>query len=531
MKHVKIDKIAINKVKNNFLKNSKPLLILLFASYFIFLNFLIYLSVTIAVFAYNYNPSDNNIVQLNTILYTMCVFSPMIAVYVLFLVVSYLRKIKENVFLKNYDKITKLPNNEFFKQYSKELSDVYSSAHIATILVEISNSKTIVFKDEFEYANYNYLIGERIKKSSKLINMCAKINTDCFGIIYAPVYSTQMVEDEAEKLIDIFNESWEINDKKYLLNVSIGINYNPDSIDNNTDAYGKSYIALYFSRDIAKNSYSFYSPYMKNIFDHKNDSVPNLRMAIENREMMLYYQPKISCTTGEIIELEALLRWYHPQNGFISPSEFIPIAEEEGIILTLGEWIFKECNRQFISWRQKGLRPIKVTLNISDVQFNRPNFSKTLSKFLSQEGIDTHNMGIAINEMNFDKDFDEINQEILHLKKEGFEIELNNFGVAYGSINIISHLPLDYVKIDKSFVSGIGKEKFSENIIKLLVELCHSKSIKVIGSGIETPEQLHFLKSLNCDLLEGFLICKPLHAEDIESYLIQGKILDFTNDV
>jgi EAL domain-containing protein (putative c-di-GMP-specific phosphodiesterase class I) len=248
----------------------------------------------------------------------------------------------------------------------------------------------------------------------------------------------------------------------------------------------------------------------------RNCNFIGLYHAIKNNELLLHYQPKIDGKTGALIGLEALVRWQHPEKGLIYPSEFIPAAEESGIIKYLDEWVLKNACNQLKNWQKLGYTNLHLAVNLSAWQFNEKHLPEIIQNVLMETGLDPSYLELEITETAPVKNLDLTANILKALIKMGISISIDDFGIGYSSIYYLKHFPAKYLKIDYNFISDVLMDKNTLAIVKAVIEIAHALSLRVIAEGIETREQLELLQDLNCDELQGFYIGKPLPVEEAE---------------
>jgi len=287
----------------------------------------------------------------------------------------------------------------------------------------------------------------------------------------------------------------------------------PDELLKNAD------IAMYASKGIARNRYAFCSSEMKKDTYNSNILTNDLYLALERKELFLYYQPQIQTATEEIIGAEALLRWKHPHLGMIPPSVFIPLAEKSGLISIIGAWTIKQACFQNRRWQNAGLKPITMAVNMSLSQFMDSNFVEVVHNALESSGLSSEFLELEITESIAAHDSQNVFYKMDRLKALGVRISIDDFGSGYSSLDRLKDMPADKIKIDMRFVHGIGKCNKDEEVIKVILQLGRTFGIKVLAEGVEEEKQLLFLKKSSCDEIQGFYFYKPMDAISMEKVL------------
>jgi EAL domain-containing protein (putative c-di-GMP-specific phosphodiesterase class I) len=246
----------------------------------------------------------------------------------------------------------------------------------------------------------------------------------------------------------------------------------------------------------------------------------SIRHALDQGQFELHYQPKIEVDTGKIIGAEALIRWNHPERGIISPMEFIPLAEETGLILPIGEWVLQEAVAQGKAWQIAGLPPLYISVNVSARQFRQANFAGKVAQVLLDSGYDPHHLDLELTETTLMTHADENIATLNKLNAMGVRIAIDDFGTGYSSLSYLKRLPVDVVKIDKSFVSGVTDSRDDAAIVEAIIAMARSLRLTVVAEGVETIEQLKFLQMNDCDEIQGFYFSRPLPVEQFEKLLI-----------
>lgn len=380
----------------------------------------------------------------------------------------------------------------------KRINDTRGHSTGDIILKKVANTLSLSLKDE---------------------DFVARLGGDEFVIILENA-NLQEVKQKANSILEAFNQPLIIKTEEFFVTPSIGIsNYPADGKDQET-LIKNADAAMYLAKENGKNNYQFYSHALEESGARKMMLEMELRKAIKKQELSLYYQPQFNILTGEIFGVEALLRWNHPKFGFVSPAEFIPIAEETNLIVPIGDWVIKQAAKQMKAWNKQGIKDIKMSINISARQFHCSDFAEIIGEHVDKYGLNTKMIELEITESTLQNM--DLSLEILHkLKAYGFNISIDDFGKGYSSLSYLKHLPIDTIKIDKTFVDDITDPIHKGSLVKAIIDMGHNMNFSVIAEGIEQKEQLEFLKQNNCVLGQGFYYSKPLPKEDIEKMLLE----------
>jgi EAL domain-containing protein (putative c-di-GMP-specific phosphodiesterase class I) len=249
-----------------------------------------------------------------------------------------------------------------------------------------------------------------------------------------------------------------------------------------------------------------------------------LRKALERNELFLHYQPKIRSSTGEVIGLETLIRWRHPQLGTVPPGSFIPLAEETGLIVPIGEWVLREAARQNRMWQSEGLPPVHVSVNIASLHFRQGELTKSVATALQESGLDPAFLELEVTESMLMHSVEGTLKTLSTLKEMGVRVAIDDFGTGYSSLSYLKRFPLDTLKIDRSFIKDLPSDAEDAAISKAIIGMAHSLKLSVVAEGVETTEQLAFLQQHGCDLIQGFLFSRPVPAAEIPPLLTRGAL-------
>lgn len=419
----------------------------------------------------------------------------------------------------NYDTLTSLPNRKLF--YDK-LSNALEEA------IEKNNSMAVLFLDLDMFKNVNDSLGhnvgdkllqkaaDRLSKITSDTSFLARMGGDEFAVLLCDIEDIKDAADCAARILDSFTESFRIQGHEVFISPSIGISAYPEHGSETHVILRNAVSAMYNVKENGRNNYQVYSSDMNQNTIEKYNLLKDLRHAIDNDELVLHYQPKVDGRTGELAGMEALVRWQHPVRGLLYPSDFIPLAEETGIIKYLDEWVLDRACTQLKRWRELGFTDLRLAVNLSAWQFKEQHLPEIIKNVLSEKGLDSSCLELEITETAAMENLKFTMSTLSKLIGMGVNISIDDFGTGYSSLNYLKHFPINFLKIDQSFIADVLEDKNTFTIVKAIIDVAHTLNLKVIAEGIETREQLMLLQNLGCDELQGFYISKPLPVEEAE---------------
>ncbi|BCZ47563.1 diguanylate cyclase [Clostridium gelidum] len=417
-----------------------------------------------------------------------------------------------------YDSITQLPNRVSLYNTIGKLTE--SKKEFALFFLDLDNFKII--NDSFGHPvgdKLLILVAERINSMNKDEHTAFRLSGDEFIILYTGSKDKVVIENIASTILLKISESYDIDGSHFHISSSIGIALYPE---NGVDVYEllkNADTAMYNSKESGKNKYTFFNTVMGENTIRKINLHNNLHDAIENNEFILYYQPITDVISGQIVGMEALIRWISPTEGFIPPDKFIQAAEESGQIIEIGTWVIRSACNFANELLDLGHKNFYISINVSAVQLMQKNFKDILFNIINETGVPTECLLIEITESVFMESFDDMTILLSEIRKQGIRIALDDFGCGYSSLTYLKHLPMDVVKIDKSFIDDILGDNQKECVVGLIITLMKQLEFKVIAEGIETKEQLEYISKYNCDLFQGYLVSKPVPKEQIINLL------------
>jgi len=423
-----------------------------------------------------------------------------------------------------HDSVTDLPN----RLLMTDRLDVAihhaerSKKRVALLLVDIDRFKNV--NDVFGHTIGDHLlheVGQRLSHCIRAEDTVSRQSGDEFIIILPDLEEEQDAARIAEKLIRVLASPFTLDGQEIILGVSVGIACFPDNgldvetLTRNADA------AMHFSQGLGRNQYQFYSPDMNDRALELISLERDLQFAVEREELFLAYQPQICLKTGGIIGLEALVRWRHPSRGLISPAQFIPIAEESGLIIDIGTWVLKTACRQHALWVKHDLISGTIAVNVSAHQFRQPDFYNTVEETLAQSGLSPDYLELELTESVVMHGVDDVLRKLEELDQLGVKLAIDDFGTGYSSLSYLKQFPLFRLKIDQSFTRGLPDDKEGGAIAQAIIQMGHTLGLEVIAEGIETVEQEQYFRALSCDSGQGYLFAKPLEVGECSDFLKQ----------
>jgi diguanylate cyclase (GGDEF)-like protein/PAS domain S-box-containing protein len=443
--------------------------------------------------------------------------------------VSELKRSQEELeHVATHDALTNLPNRILFQ-------DRLEQAIIRTHRNDTLGALFFLDLDRFKNINDNlgHLVGDdllmqaaqRLKQICRSSDTLARIGGDEFTVIVEDLHETDELAFIAQKILNAFKEPFALKDYKLEISVSIGISIFPQDSEDPVEIIKHADTAMYSAKELGRNTYQFYTQELtSSAFEYFATEIA-LRKALENNEFFLLYQPQFNLESNELIGVEALVRWRHPDMGIVSPAAFIHIAETNGQIIDIGRWVIAEASRQCSVWKAQGMPDLTVSVNISRKQLVVPNFADDVSAILEEEGLDGCQLEFEITESSIIENKGIAYDNLNNLKAMGINMAIDDFGTGYSSLINLKQFPLTRLKIDQSFVRDVTKDPNDEAIIRATIALAKSLQLRVIAEGVETENQRKFLLMEGCDEAQGYFYSQPVEADEIiERYLHHNHI-------
>jgi PAS domain S-box-containing protein len=439
-----------------------------------------------------------------------------------------------------HDMITDLPNRHFLKD---RLQQALASAKqhnrmVAILFLDLDNFKRI--NDTFGHDVGDTLLKGVADRLSKYVRKCdfiarvgqndsdtvARLGGDEFTLLLTEVNNMQSASKVAQRILDLFNHPFIVADSEMFITTSIGIALYPNDGEDVDTLLKNADRAMYHAKDQGRNNFQFYTESM-NVVTLERIALENgLRRALDRKELQVYYQPQLDIVSGKIIGAEALLRWLHPEKGLLSPATFIPIAEETGLIVPIGEWVLQKACEQNKAWQDAGFAPIYVTVNISSAQFKQKTFLETVARILQKTRLDPKCLELELTESILIESTDMAIITLNDLKNMGIRLSIDDFGTGYSSLSYLKKFPIDILKIDRSFVRNVSTDADDRAIINAIIAMAHTLNLKVIAEGVENEQQLAFLHEHGSDGIQGYLFSPPIPSDLLTQYMKEGKCLN-----
>jgi diguanylate cyclase (GGDEF)-like protein len=431
--------------------------------------------------------------------------------------------------LATHDALTGLPNRVLLDD---RIAQAIAHAHraeqpFAVLMLDLDRFKLI--NDTSGHRAGDAVLtelGMRLSSIVRDIDTVARIGGDEFVIVMSPPAARQDALDLARRANDALRTTMRIGDKDIHVTASIGLSVYPEDGLTDDSLLTRADAAMYCVKTRGRNDVQSFTAGMDAVTTLRASLESDLHQALRRGELELFYQPKVDTGTGEVFSAEALLRWHHPQRGLINPDDFIPLAEETGLIHDIGAWVLQEACRQCFEWQQQGLPALRMAVNVAATQFRRGNLMQVIRHALEQTGLEPQFLEIELTESAVMLDAEESATILQQLSRMGVLVSVDDFGTGYSSIAYLRRFPIDKLKIDRAFVQDLGSKTEDALIIKAIISLAHSLRLKVVAEGVETPEQLSFLRSFGCDQYQGFHFSPPLPANEFSAKLSSWHALE-----
>lgn len=444
------------------------------------------------------------------------------------------KRVEETIIHQAYhDALTNLANRRLFMdRLAQALTRApWHNRLVAVLFLDLDHFKGI--NDALGHSVGDRLlqaVAERLTACVRVGDTVARIGGDEFAIALADIARTSDVPKLAQKIIDTLSKPYALEGREFFTTASIGISICPDDAQDPESLLKNADIAMYRAKKHGRNNYQHYSPDMNVQAFERLAIETSLRHALERDEFFLEFQPQIDIETSRIIGYEALVRWRHPDLGMMSPGKFIPFAEESGLIAPIGEWVLRTACAQNKAWQAVGLPPIRVAVNVSPRQLRHDDLLQVVERALTETGLDPTYLELELTE-SIMQDSDEAIQLLSQLQSMGVQIAIDDFGTGYSSLNHLKRYPINKLKIDQSFVRDIDHDPHDRAIVRAIIALAQSLSMRAVAEGVETQAQMAYLRSLKCDEAQGYLLGRPMSAQAATKLLADQNALVATHTI
>ncbi|MDR3477549.1 MAG: EAL domain-containing protein [Gammaproteobacteria bacterium] len=437
---------------------------------------------------------------------------------------------KELQHMATHDALTGLANRVLLlEQIQKAITSANRQRNkFALLFVDLDRFKLI--NDSLSHSGGDQLlqsVANRLQSIVRAEDTLARLGGDEFVLVATNISSNEDVVVVANKLLACFQEPFNIAHRKVSITASIGIGIYPNDGDSVDMLLRNADSAMYSAKDHGSNNIQHYTAELNARSLEQLDQEMQLRLAIQNKELFLCYQPQINVATNKLVAVEALVRWQHPQKGTLLPIDFIPLAEERGLIVSIGEWVLRQACLQNKAWQIAGFAPIRMAVNVTAQQLQQQNMIETVANILKETHLSPQFLELELTENVIVSHLDII-KTVSELKNMGISIALDDFGTGYSSLSYLKKIPLDRLKIDASFIQSICMSTNDEAIIRAIIAMAHSFDLEVLAEGVETTDQLNFLKAENCWEAQGFYFSEPLMTTQMEEFLRNATMTNST---
>jgi len=428
------------------------------------------------------------------------------------------RKQAELYYLAHYDQLTRIPNrmlmNDRLNMACREAKR--NDTMIGLMFVDLDRFKQI--NDTMGHSFGDLLlcaVAERLESCVRGNDTVARLGGDEFAVLLQNLPNTNDAEITAQRIIDSFRLPFTILDRELFVTASLGIAIYPRDEQDSGGLLAKADAAMYEAKRSGRNTFREYAP---GLIAHSEDNLTlesDLRNAVARRELVLHYQPQINVANGTIIGVEALIRWQHPARGLLSPSAFIGIAEDSGLIVEIGNWVLREACRQQREWALLSWPPLRMAINISAVQLKRKNFTEVVQRIVEESGIEPHFIELELTENIAMHHANEVLITLRELKRIGVKLSIDDFGTGFSNLSYLQRFPIDRLKIDQSFVRGIENIPANKAIVQAIVAFAKSLSLETVAEGVETAAEFAQASFCACDEVQGFYHARPMPANEL----------------
>jgi diguanylate cyclase (GGDEF)-like protein len=441
---------------------------------------------------------------------------------------THLRHEAENSLLRmsQYDFLTGLPNRQQLQhQLDKILVDAGKlQRRVAVLCVGLDDFKSI--NEQFSYQTGDQLLlalADRLRGHSGRLGALARLGGDQFALVQADIEQPYEAAELAQSILDDLEAAFALDHQEIRLRATIGITLFPEDGDSTEKLLQKAEQTMTLAKSRSRNRYQFYIASVDTEMRRRRELEKDLRDALTRDQFYLVYQPQISYRENRVVGVEALIRWQHPEHGLVPPDLFIPLAEQNGTIIAIGEWVLDQACKQLREWHDQGFIDLRMAVNLSTVQLHHAELPRVVNNLLQMYRLPPRSLELEVTETGLMEDISTAAQHLLSLRRSGALIAIDDFGTGYSSLSYLKSLPLDKIKIDKSFVQDLLDDDDDATIVRAIIQLGKSLGMQVIAEGVETAEQEAYIISEGCHEGQGYFYSKPLPARELSAYLKQAQ--------
>jgi diguanylate cyclase (GGDEF)-like protein len=432
------------------------------------------------------------------------------------------RKQTELYYLAHYDQLTGLPNRMLFIDRLTHacLETSRKKTRVGAMFIDLDRFKQI--NDSLGHRVGDTLlraVAQRLQSCARDIDTVARLGGDEFAYLMDGMNDPEDAAIVAQRIIEAMQKSFSIMGHELFVTASVGIATCPDDGTEVATLLAKADAAMYDAKKHGRNGYRRYFPGLTMYSSSHMATEMDLRSALENDELVLFYQPQVSLTNGQVIGIEALIRWQHPARGLLSPAQFIEIAEQSGLIIPIGKQMLHKACRQLRAWLDTGLPPLRMAVNVSALQFHQDEFVDIVQQAIEENQVDPRLIELELTESIVMHNVDTVLTTLKKLKEIGVMLAIDDFGTGFSSLSYLRRFPIDQLKIDQSFVRAIEKIPVNQSIVRAIIALGKSLSLKVVAEGTETSDELDILRACQCDEAQGYYFLRPSPADDFVAWL------------
>ena len=433
--------------------------------------------------------------------------------------------LEELEYLANHDSLTDLPNRNLFNDRLKNLleSAKRSGLTLALMYLDLDRFKDVndtlghIVGDELLKA-----VADRLSKCVREEDTIARIGGDEFALIQVGLNYPMDARVQAKRILEEFAEPFLISEHKLFTGVSIGITVYPEDAVDSVQLQKNADLAMYLSKEEQRNTFRFFDSELNSKVKRRAYIEQELRTAIDRNDFVVYYQPKIKMDSGRVAGAEALIRWHHPEQGMISPDEFIPVSEQSGLINAIGEFVLESACAQFAEWHADAEMPdLTLAVNLSASQFLARDIPEIVQRILDKTGFEAKYLELEITETAVMRDIPNALDVLRKLHERGVSLSIDDFGTGYSSLSYLRQLPVNRLKIDKSFIAEVSRDKTAAEITRSVILLGKSLDLEIVAEGVETIDQEAYVKNLGCDEAQGFLYSRPISAANYQAFVLE----------